>query len=185
MSFIRNDLENALSDMEILAKAHGIAPFEVYLMGGSGCILARYIDRATRDFDIVDLEYSASLGRVLKVLEPYDMIDPQMAILSSTYKSRSTRLAQFEYLQIYVLAREDIIISKLGRLNQRDIDDIKTMLPESDMELVVRLAEEVVANNLSTKAKTVFCKNLSVLLEDCHVQNHVQQLEELCRRFRQ
>ena len=79
---LKNDLHNALSDMEAMAKILNIEPFELYLLGGSGCVLAEYVDRSTRDFDIIDLEYNAKLGRVLKILEPYDMIDERMATIA-------------------------------------------------------------------------------------------------------
>lgn len=41
--------------------------------GGSACILAGWMDRTTRDFDFVDLGYTARLSKVLKLLEPYDL----------------------------------------------------------------------------------------------------------------
>jgi hypothetical protein len=63
----------AIFDMEIMAKVFAVEPFDIYLLGGSGCVLAGYLDRATRDFDIIDVDYDSRLGRVLKLLEPYDM----------------------------------------------------------------------------------------------------------------
>ncbi len=59
-------LMTVLSDMEKVAKALDVEPFSIYFMGGSACILGRYHDRATRDFDFVDLSYPASFGKVLR-----------------------------------------------------------------------------------------------------------------------
>ena len=39
-----------------MAKVFEIEPFDLYLLGGSGCILADYLERATRDFDVVEFD---------------------------------------------------------------------------------------------------------------------------------
>jgi len=181
---LKNDLFSALSDMEIMSQVFNIEPFEIYLLGGSGCVLAGYIQRATRDFDIIDLEYKSQLGRVLKLLEPYDMIDIQLAVIPESYKKRAIRLDNYKYLHIFVLSREDIIISKLGRYNERDADDIKIMLPDSDINVILNLSDEVLNNSdLYVKIKKAFIKNFISMTKECDidVQNYVQQLEKLCR----
>ncbi|MDR1664000.1 MAG: hypothetical protein LBR83_03650 [Clostridiales bacterium] len=43
---IKAQLENALTDMETVARALGVEPFALYLLGGSGCVLAGYLTRA-------------------------------------------------------------------------------------------------------------------------------------------
>ena len=52
---IKKQLEEYLFDLEKVTKAFNIEPFDIYLLGGSACILGGFIDRATRDFDFVDL----------------------------------------------------------------------------------------------------------------------------------
>jgi len=182
-NFVRQDLEQALFDMEVMARAIGIKPFEIYLLGGSGCILAGYLDRATRDFDIVDLDYQASFGRVLKILEPYDLIDIQLAAIPVLFKERAMRLKQFQYLLVYVLSREDIIISKLPRFNNRDRDDISELLNIADVSLVFTLAKSTLDSNMLPSVKQIFFNNLSYCMEENHVPNYVQQLEKLRKRF--
>jgi hypothetical protein len=78
-------LMNVLSDMEKVAKALGVEPFSIYFMGGSACILGKYNDRATRDFDFVDLSYPASLGKVIRYLSDFDMPEYESTILSPAY----------------------------------------------------------------------------------------------------
>ncbi|MCL1884272.1 MAG: DUF6036 family nucleotidyltransferase [Defluviitaleaceae bacterium] len=180
---LRHDLEDALNAVEVLAKAFNVPPFEVYLLGGAGCVLAGYFERATRDFDIIDLEYSASLGIVMKPLEPFDLIDPQLATLSSSYKNRATRLPKYEFLSVYVLSREDIIISKVSRLNERDLCDIGELLPSADISLVIKIAGEVILQNLIPSVKNTLIENLAHCMEVFNVSNHVQQLEKLRKRF--
>lgn len=177
------DMENALADTETLARATGTEAFDVYILGGAGCVLAQYLERATRDFDIIDLGYSASLGRVMKPLEPFDLIDPSLAALAPDYKARATRLSQFEFLSVYVLSREDIIISKAARLNERDFHDICALLPRADTALIFKLAGEVLAGDLLPKAKHEFYKNFSRVMESENVPDCMQQLEELRKRF--
>ena len=164
---IKKELENALFDMEIMAKVFQFEPFEIYLLGGSGCILAGYIDRATRDFDFIDLDYSAKYGRLFRLLEPFDMIDTMMATIALSYKERAVRLMQFKYLHIYVFSREDIIISKMGRLNERDINDIKAMQPYADKSLLFELIDEVMErHDLLLKTREVFSSNSKTIMKD-------------------
>ena len=184
-NFLRRDMEDALTAMEVLAKAFEKPPFDVYVLGGAGCVLAEYFDRATRDFDIIDLEYSASLGLVMKPLEPFDMIDPQLAAIPPGYKARAVRLPTYKYLSVYVLAREDIIISKAARLNERDMADIRKLLPFADLPLMVTLTKKLIAGSLPEAAKTVLLDNLIICMEEAGVSDYVQQLAELRKRFRQ
>ena len=54
---IRKQLEEYILDMEKVARAFEIEPFDIYLLGGSACVLGGFIDRATRDFDFIDINY--------------------------------------------------------------------------------------------------------------------------------
>ena len=179
---LKDDLMSALSDMETTSKVLGIEPFALYLLGGSGCIIAGYLDRATRDFDIIDMGYCSRLGRVLKLLEPYDIIDTMMATIALSFKERAVRLDGFEHLSIYVLSREDIVVSKLGRYNERDTYDIKTMIPECEAHAILQLIDEVLERpDLITRAKAVFVSNALKMMKDCDIDvpDYVQQLEKL------
>jgi hypothetical protein len=192
-SFLKKDMEDALTAVEILAKAFDSLPLEIYILGGAGCVLAEYLERATRDFDIIDLNYAASLGRVMKPLEPFDLIDPQLAILAIGFKERAVRLPQYEFLSVYVLSREDIILSKMARLNERDFADISELLPLADIALIFRLAEDVLAGDLHPAAKNALLENMARCLEafcsretakgDFCVSHNLQQLEKLRKRF--
>ena len=182
-NFLKQDLEQALSDMEQLAKLIGFEPFDVYLLGGSGCVLGGYLERATRDIDVVDLDYKASLGRVFKLLEPCDMIDLRLAAIPPSFRARAVRLEQYEFLRVYVLSREDIIISKLTRYNLRDRDDISILWNMSSLSLIFALAKEVLLTDLLLSAKEAFLHNFARCLEENHVPDYMQQLEELRKGF--
>lgn len=60
---IKEELENRIYEMEQVSKLFNIDSFEIYFLGGAACILGEYTDRATRDFDFVDLEYSSKLAK--------------------------------------------------------------------------------------------------------------------------
>lgn len=48
---------------------------EIFLIGGSACVLAGYIERATKDFDIIDIGYDSAIGKIFNYLQPYDLLD--------------------------------------------------------------------------------------------------------------
>ncbi|AOT72534.1 DUF6036 family nucleotidyltransferase [Geosporobacter ferrireducens] len=132
-----------LKNMEKVAVALEVESFSIYFLGGSACILGRYTDRATRDFDFVDLGYSAKLGKVFRYLGDFDMLEYESTILAPTYKTRAKQLTEFKYLQIYVLAKEDIIVSKIIRMESKDIEDIALLIKQSDKNLILQIIEEV------------------------------------------
>ena len=71
----RDALIEMLQDMEVLARINGLKCAPIYLLGGSGCILGKYIDRATTDFDIIDMNYPANAGRIFRPLGEMDYLD--------------------------------------------------------------------------------------------------------------
>jgi len=56
---LKCELEQILFEAEKIAQLFDIEPFDMFLLGGSACILGDYNDRATKDFDFVDLNYPA------------------------------------------------------------------------------------------------------------------------------
>lgn len=159
-----------LKDMEKVAQVLGVKPFPIYLLGGSACILGRYTDRATRDFDFVDLNYAAVLGKVLRHLSDYDMLEYESTILAPSYMERAKHLEEFEYLQIYILSREDIIVSKIIRMASKDLEDIDNLIERSDKELISKIIDEVIQRtDLFDSKRKAFLKNLDGFRERYHV----------------
>lgn len=163
-------LMNVLSDMEKVAKALEVEPFSIYFMGGSACILGRYNDRATRDFDFVDLSYPASLGKVIRYLSDFDMLEYESTVLSPSYQTRAMKLEQFSYLNLYVLAKEDIIVSKIIRMEAKDLEDMDLLTGDSDKGLILRIIEEVLQRkDLFPSKREAFIKNLPIFREKYRV----------------
>ncbi len=163
-------VKEVIQNMEKIAKALEVEPFTIYFLGGSACILGRYTERATRDFDFIDLEYPARVGKVLRYLNDFDMLEYESTILSPSYKERATRIKAFTYLEIYVLSREDIVVSKLVRTASKDIEDIEIMMQVCDKALIAKIINEVLdREDLYPSKKQAFIKNLSLFKERYNV----------------
>lgn len=159
-----------LKDMEKVAKALGVQPFSIYFMGGSACILGMYTDRATRDFDFVDLNYPASLGKVLRYLNDFDMLEYESTTLSPSYNERALKLEQFSYLNLYVLSKEDIVVSKIIRMEKKDIEDMDSLMISCDKKLIANIIDEVLQRkDLYDSKMEAFSKNLPLFRERYNV----------------
>jgi len=159
-----------LKDMEKISQALDIPPFPIYFLGGSACILGRYTNRSTRDFDLIDLGYPASYGKALRYLSSFDMLEYESTILSPSYRSRAYRLEQFKYLQIFVLSKEDIIVSKIIRMEPKDIEDIDRLIEGSDRKLISDIINEVLQReDLYDSKKQAFMDKLPAFREKYNV----------------
>ncbi|MEN1762216.1 MULTISPECIES: DUF6036 family nucleotidyltransferase [Anoxynatronum] len=169
-----HQLEERLLEMEKVAQAFQVAPFDIYLLGGAACLLAGYTSRATRDFDLVDQQYSASLAKVLVFLRDYDLLEYESTLLSPHYKDRCRQLTSFQYLNIYTLSAEDIIVSKLVRLNERDWEDLDAMMPQANHPLIFQIIEEVLQReDLYETKKEGLRRHLKSFKEKYHVSDTV------------
>ena len=130
---VKDNLISILHEVQDVTKFFKLEPFDIYILGGSACILGEYTSRATLDVDFVDLGYPAKYGKVFLLLRDYDMLDYQSTILSPNYKERALKLDEFDFLNIYILSKEDVAISKIIRLEQKDIDDLVPMVILKDL----------------------------------------------------
>lgn len=156
----RDILLTYLHDMEDFAIMKDISCSPIYLLGGSGCILGNYFDRSTTDFDLIDTGYPSSTGRLLKMLERFDLLDYFVTPLPPDYALRARKLEGFKKLEIYVLSPEDIIVSKLSRYSEKDIIDIKQLLILCDKNILSELIDKVaLRNDFSERVKSIFIEN--------------------------
>jgi hypothetical protein len=159
-----------ISDMEKVAQALNIPSFPIYFLGGSACILGKYSDRLTRDFDFIDLNYASIYGKALKYLNDFDMLEYESTLLAPSYKERAKKLEQFEYLAIYVLAREDIIVSKIIRMEPKDVEDIDVLIKDSDKTVILQIIDEILhRTDLFDTKKEAFLENLPAFRERYNV----------------
>ncbi len=167
---LKKQLEDRIIEMEQVSKAFNIEPFDIYFLGGSACILGGYTDRATRDFDFVDLDYPSKLGMVFVHLRDFDMLEYNSTILSPYYKDRAKKLEKFTYLNVYILSAEDIIISKIIRLEDKDFEDIDELIRIADKNKLRVIIDEVLnRDDLYDSKKAEFIKKLKLFKERYNV----------------
>lgn len=167
---IKDNLIEVLSEMEEVTKLFKLEPFEIYIIGGSACILGEYTTRATLDIDFVDLGYPAKYGKVFTLLRDYDMLEYQSTILSPTYKDRAIKLNEFKYINVYILSKEDVAISKIIRLAPKDLEDLDQIIPNCNKELLNNIINEILSReDLFESKKKEFERKLKIFREKYNV----------------
>lgn len=160
----RDILLELLQDAEDFAKLKGIECPPIYFLGGSGCIMGGYFDRATTDIDFLDINYSSSVGKIFRLFEKFDMLDLYVTSIADGFEKRAIKLSEFEFLDFFVLSKEDIIVSKLGRYSDKDIEDISKLIVDIDKEILSQLIDNVIdKKHFSERVKKYFiihAKNL-------------------------
>ncbi|MDM8534782.1 DUF6036 family nucleotidyltransferase [Clostridiaceae bacterium HSG29] len=107
---------------------------------------------------------------MFRLLGTFDFLDYESTILSPTYKRRAKKLSNYDYLNIYILAPEDFIVSKIIRLSKKDISDIEILLKSSDINLINQIINEVLdRKDLIKNKREGFIKNLKLFKENFYV----------------
>jgi hypothetical protein len=169
-------LKNRELLLELIKDADDFATFKnikcppIYLLGGSGCILGNYLNRATFDLDFIDVNYEASAGKVFRLFDRFDMLDLYVTPIADGYEERAIKLEGFTTLKYYVLSREDIVVSKLGRFSEKDKEDIDVLIEACDRQLLDELIKNVIRrDDFSERVKAEFVKNSELLRKRYHV----------------
>ena len=159
----KDNLIEVLYEMEEVTKLFKLEPFDIYLMGGSACMLGEYTTRATMDVDFIDLGYPAKYGKVFVLLRDYDMLEYESTLLSPTYKERAIKLEEFKYINVYILSKEDIAVSKIIRLAEKDIEDLNQIIPNCNKKVLNEIIDEILnRDDLFESKKEGFLNNLKV-----------------------
>ncbi|MCL2859638.1 MAG: DUF6036 family nucleotidyltransferase [Oscillospiraceae bacterium] len=167
---IRDNLIEVLHEMEEVTKLFKLEPFDIYIIGGGACILGEYTTRATVDIDFVDLGYPSKYGKVFTLLRDYDMLEYESTLLSPTYKQRAKKLEDFKYISVYILAKEDVVASKIIRLVPKDIEDLDQIVPTCNKEVLNNIIEEILnRKDLFESKKTEFINKLKIFKEKYNV----------------
>ncbi len=163
-------LIEVLHEMEEVTKLFKLEPFDIYLMGGSACMLGEYTTRATMGVDFVDLGYPAKYGKVFVLLRDYDMLEYESTLLSPTYKERAIKLEEFKYINVYILSKEDVAVSKIIRLAEKDIEDLNQIIPKCDKKKLNEIINEIInRDDLFDSKKEGFLNNLKIFKEKYNV----------------
>ena len=167
---IKENLLEVLHEMEEVTKLFKLEPFDIYIIGGSACMLGEYTTRATLDVDFVDLGYPAKYGKVFVLLRDYDMLEYESTILSPTYKERAIKLNEFDYINVYILSKEDVVISKIIRLAPKDIEDLDQIIPNCNKEVLNKIIDEIInREDLFESKKEEFLRKLKNFREKYNV----------------
>ena len=167
---IKENLIEVLHEMEEVTKLFKLEPFDIYIIGGSACILGEYTTRATLDIDFVDLGYPAKYGKAFSLLRDYDMLEYQSTILSPTYQKRAIKLNEFNYINVYILSKEDVVVSKIIRLAPKDIEDLNQIMPKCDKKQLNSIIDEILdREDLFESKKNEFINKLKIFREKYNV----------------
>lgn len=167
---IKDNLIEILHEMEEVTKLFKLDSFDIYIIGGGACILGEYTSRATLDIDFIDLGYPVKYGKVFTLLRDYDMLEYESTILSPTYKERATKLEEFKYINVYILSKEDVAVSKIIRLAEKDIEDLNQIMPNCNKKILNNIIEEILKReDLFESKKKEFEKKLKIFREKYNV----------------
>ena len=104
------------------------------------------------------------------MLERFDMFDYFVTPLAPDFKKRSLQLEEFKNIRIYILSKEDIIVSKLSRFSEKDQQDIKVLLQTANKTFIIDIINRVIErNDFSERVKEVFIKNVESFKENFYV----------------
>jgi hypothetical protein len=80
------------------------------------------------------------------------------------------KLEGFSYLNLYVLAKEDIIVSKIIRMETKDLEDMDLLIIDSDKALILSIIDEVLLRkDLYPSKREAFLNKLPIFREKYHV----------------
>lgn len=167
---VKDNLIEVLHEMEEVTKLFKLEPFDIYIIGGGACILGEYTTRATLDIDFIDLGYPAKYGKAFALLRDYDMLEYESTLLSPTYKQRAIKLQEFQFINVYILSREDIAISKIIRLEEKDIEDLNQIMPYCEKTVLNNIIDEILnRDDLFESKKVEFKRKLDLFREKYNV----------------
>lgn len=167
---IKENLLTILKEMDKVTNLFQLEPFDIYILGGGACILGEYTTRATLDVDFVNLDYPAKYGRVFTVLRDYDMLDYASTILSPRYQERAIKLEGFCNIHVYILSKEDVVVSKIIRLAEKDEEDLNQMVPKCNKTRLNTIIKEILERKDLLESKRVeFERKLVIFREKYNV----------------
>ena len=104
------------------------------------------------------------------MLGDVDYLDLNLTTIAPGFKERAVKIKEFVYLEIYVLSKEDIITTKIGRYSEKDMEDISKLIKYSSKDLVLKLINTVIERtDISHRVKEVFIRNVNLFRGDFSV----------------
>lgn len=98
------------------------------------------------------------------------MLEYQSTLLSPTYKERAVKLEEFKYINVYILSKEDIAISKVIRLANKDLEDLERIMPKCNKKILNDIIAEILnREDLFESKKRAFQEKLKIFREKYNV----------------
>lgn len=89
---------------------------------------------------------------------------------SPNYKERATKLEEFKYINVFILSKEDVSVSKIIRLAEKDIEDLNQIIPKCDKKVLNDVIGEVLnREDLFDSKRNEFVKKLKIFREKYNV----------------
>ncbi len=140
---------------EVGNKVRTRRPLRLYIGGSGALILRGLLARRTEDIDIVD-ELPAELRaehQLLEVLrQRYNLYFGhfQSHYLPSGWQGRAQYYDDFGELQVYLVDVYDIFLSKLFSARDKDLDDLRMLVPHLDKEVLTDRFRRTTASMLAS-----------------------------------
>ena len=98
------------------------------------------------------------------------MLEYQSTILSPTYQKRAIKLNEFNYINVYILSKEYVVVSKIIRLAPKDIEDLNQIMPKCDKKQLNSIIDEILdREDLFESKKNEFINKLKIFREKYNV----------------
>ncbi len=132
-------------------------PVRITIGGSVALILAGYLLRRTQDIDVVD-EVPPEIRSQHKMLDELaqqyglELGHFQRHYLPMGWENRVHTQASFGQLQVALVDVYDVFLSKLNSARDKDFDDLRTLKPQIDKEIVIRKLKDTMAPMLAVPA---------------------------------
>ena len=101
----------------------------------------------------------------------YFLIITQKKEIDKTfYKFFRIKLEEFQYINVYILSKEDVAVSKIIGLADKDIEDLEQIIPKCNKNTLNKIIEEILnRDDLFESKKEGFKRNLKIFREKYNV----------------
>jgi hypothetical protein len=114
--------------------------FHVIIVGGGALVLRNYLARSTDDIDLLEVD-----KRLHSLLRLYDMNSNTNAHIFSfpyNYEDRAEIVWSGKKIDYFTASLEDLVISKIGRYQDKDMIDFAQLINKINWELLDKLATD-------------------------------------------
>ena len=141
----------------------------IYVAGSVALILPGYLVRHTDDIDVVgevprEIREDHALVQSLQDRYGLHLGHVQPHYYAKGWQDRAHSLASFGRLEVFLLDVYDVFLSKLFSVRDKDLDDLRVLLPQLDKDVLVRKFKETAGDFLAApRLKEIATDNWKIL----------------------